>query len=833
MFKNNNKKIIRKIAKDKMKSNRGRYLMLLIAIVMTAVLLTGTLTVGASFIKSMEYTTMRQVGSKSHGGFKYLTPDIYEQIENHPDIKEKSSMQTIGFVLDPAFKTRSQQVFYMDQNAMDFSFMLPLLDGNLPVNDDEIVVNTLTLDMLNLPYEVGVEIQVDLDMDGEIKPVTWTVAGIYEGDHMAMADIWVVSKPLSNKMLEGIDIVYSPSEMKYAGLIQMGVMLNNSNNTEEKLLQIAEEEGISDIENRIAVNWAYTTNNINFSEISMYAVLLFLLIFSGYLTIYNIFYIGIIHDIQFYGMLKTIGCTKKQLKRIVIQQGIYFAIIGIPLGLAIGYLIGRMVSSYAIRGLNVSNVEISMNPLIFVFGVLLTLLTVYISARKPARMASKVSPIEASKMSVTKKKTTTKKKRKFSVFLMAKDNVMSYKKKALIVVLSMTISLVLLQTVTTSTSAVDMDQMINSIIAEDYTIANVQLFDYRYNYLQDTISGEILSTLESVEGMEVFEVYCMDKIIKPSNNLFDQVQISENTTDYDEIELLEGKQKVELYGIEEMSYKYLEEFVVEGEFDHEKFSSGTGVVISKTTPYFTSEEFGELEDIYNIGDTIAIPNQNGVEKNYDIIGFVDNMPYYLWDGSTSNLSINIYMSADEFEAINGVMPVMLASVKIDERIKEEAAVLLDGLAKAYPEFAYKSRNDYIEELSSFDDMLKLVGYSLSLLLGLVAILNFINTFVSNIVSRRRELAMLQSMGMTSRQLLIMLVMESALLSLISIVAGFVIGGGLSMEIANGVAFSTGEISFTPLIVVSPILILILSIVPIITYNNLKKESLVERLRVID
>lgn len=80
----------------------------------------------------MTYTIMRQVGTKAHGGFKYLTEEQYEALKDQPDIQKHSKMQTIGMLTDSVFKTRSQQVFNLDEHAMEFSFIIPLLKGKTP-----------------------------------------------------------------------------------------------------------------------------------------------------------------------------------------------------------------------------------------------------------------------------------------------------------------------------------------------------------------------------------------------------------------------------------------------------------------------------------------------------------------------------------------------------------------------------------------------------------------------------------------------------------------------------------------------------------------------------
>ena len=99
---------------------------------------------------------------------------------------------------------------------------------------------------------------------------------------------------------------------------------------------------------RIGVNWGYTSSQLGESmdATTLIAILTFLalVIFTGYLIIYNIFQISVTGDIRFYGLLKTIGVTPRQLKRIIRQQALFLCIVGIPAGLLLGYGVGATLT---------------------------------------------------------------------------------------------------------------------------------------------------------------------------------------------------------------------------------------------------------------------------------------------------------------------------------------------------------------------------------------------------------------------------------------------------------------------------------------------------------
>ena len=119
-----------------------------------------------------------------------------------------------------------------------------------------------------------------------------------------------------------------------------------------------------------------------------------LVFIAGFLIIYNIFQISVTADIQFYGRLKTLGTTNRQIRRLIFGQAGRICLIGIPLGLLFGWLLG-MVLVPSFLGILEGESTVSANPVIFIGSALFAWITVLLSCLRPARLAGKVSPIEA------------------------------------------------------------------------------------------------------------------------------------------------------------------------------------------------------------------------------------------------------------------------------------------------------------------------------------------------------------------------------------------------------------------------------------------------------
>ena len=153
---------------------------------------------------------------------------------------------------------------------------------------------------------------------------------------------------------------------------------------------------------------AVNENYINLSKpdpsvITSIVVICLVIILSSILVIYNIFYLSIITKVQEFGKLRAIGTTKKQIKKIILKEGMYLSVIAIPLGLVAGYIISEVIAKYLL----LSDVSVSKWLTALAIG-LISIITVYVSLIKPMKVASKVSIVEAVKYngeSTTKKKT--------------------------------------------------------------------------------------------------------------------------------------------------------------------------------------------------------------------------------------------------------------------------------------------------------------------------------------------------------------------------------------------------------------------------------------------
>ena len=147
---------------------------------------------------------------------------------------------------------------------------------------------------------------------------------------------------------------------------------------------------------------------------------------------------------------------------------------------------------------------------------------------------------------------------------------------------------------------------------------------------------------------------------------------------------------------------------------------------------------------------------------------------------------------------------------------------------------YESREKYKEQINKSMHSMLLIGSLLSMVIGMIALLNFINSFLTSIHARQMEFAMMRSIGMTKRQLLHALMVESGMYFILSLIAalitGFVVSVLLLKPLISGIWFATFKLTLMPILYVSPLLATFSMVIPVAAYIDIKKSSIIEMLR---
>ena len=242
--------------------------------------------------------------------------------------------------------------------------------------------------------------------------------------------------------------------------------------------------------------------SVDIGTVLALAAVLILIIFTGYLIIYNIFQISVSNDVRFYGLLKTIGTTGRQIKRLILIQSLLLSVIGIPIGLVIGYGVGMFMTRIVVAQMDGIMMVFSASPVIFVGSAVFALMTVWLSLRKPRRMAARISPVEAVRYTEGSgsKKSRKKGEKGASIFRMAVANLGRNKSKTVITVISMSFAIILLNITFILAKGFDMDKYLVRVKV-DFLVADAPYFQPGSFELWTGLSEEVIGQIETMEGV--------------------------------------------------------------------------------------------------------------------------------------------------------------------------------------------------------------------------------------------------------------------------------------------------------------------------------------------
>lgn len=176
MMKVSNRKIVSRLAFASFKANKTRNLMAIIAISLTTVLFTTLFTIGIGMGKSFQNQTMRQSGGSAHGALKYITEEQFNAIKDHPLIKEIGYNKFITYADNPEFLKRPVEMRYEDEADTKLRFTAPTT-GRIPQQEDEIITDSMTLDLLGIPHLVGEKVTLSYTIKEKIYHKDFVLSG--------------------------------------------------------------------------------------------------------------------------------------------------------------------------------------------------------------------------------------------------------------------------------------------------------------------------------------------------------------------------------------------------------------------------------------------------------------------------------------------------------------------------------------------------------------------------------------------------------------------------------------------------------------------------------
>lgn len=864
MYSTRNKKCMLKLAKKDFLKNRTRNIVAVLAMILTTVLFATLITTGVGAYESVQLTLQKQKGSKADADIRYMTEEQFEKLSKDERVDFVGLRRPIGFLSNA--KTHNIELDYMDSIEQELTFSVPTL-GCAPTKENEIATTDRALESLGIKPKVGAEVEIEFELRNQIHQYKMVVSGIWEAPN-SQTSLMLVSDKFMQENEEIFPYTFD-KDRQYAGTYFSDIVLKNTNNMEEQLQNIVLSLG-GNPEDANAENYiAYAVNRITNPEMTVSVLIIglvfaLLFVFAGYLLIFNIFEISVLRDVQKYGLLKTIGTTQKQIKFLVRIQTLWLLLIALPCGLLIGYFLGKAILPFAIGFItneysNLS-VEVSPNIIIFLGAAVFTIFTVLVSVRKPINIISKISPMEALRYSEkTEKSKKIKHTKKISVWRLALSNVKRRKKRSVFIVISMTLCCMLFNSTLIIVNSIDIEKALKEQCAADVVIANGNTFNNIKGYIHhtDRLDENIVELVEDQFDIE-------DKGLIYKNTLDDRNVTIDYGLTYDKADLVkeDGKAGImveqyyiplgyddfpvcNVYGCNENVFQRCNFLKIADDISvaelYQKLEEGNYVVEAVRKKQGQSSV--NMEDFQcEIGDKIKVRSNGEEERELEVIAqmSVTSTEYEVPNVTTGITAVGgdapmFYISENTFKNIYEKPSLMSFSFNVD---KEELVPIMEQIDKLVEqkegEIGCSSVIMLRNSLSGIKNTVYIIGGFISVILGMSGFINFINLMITNIITRKKEYAVMQSIGMTTKQLIRLIVNEGLLYALSSAVLGIVlsvlVGGTMIKIICNAIWFMTYKLLLWSAITLSVVTIILSGVIPVIVFKSFNKESIVEKIR---
>ncbi|HBY3517899.1 TPA: FtsX-like permease family protein [Clostridioides difficile] len=787
-----------KIAKSNLKQNKSKSILIIITIILSTLMLSS---IGIYIVDAGAYQKENTI--KYSGNYQGILANVDEKqadiLSNHADVELTGEMNGVG--VEKLEDDSNISLAYMNEDALKLN-SFEFIKGKLPSKENEIVLDSGALKALGYKNkDLGEKIKISYDDYKNDKKIEkeFIISGILKTSEISEAGKYYYAIISESYMRNTRDM----SQEDFNIYVKFNDKSNLSiEQAKEKLDKIANDIGLD------TINTAVNENYINALKPDMETIMggVFVglvIVLSSILVIYNIFYISIVTKVQEFGKLRAIGATKKQIKNIVFKEGFILAGIAIPIGIILGYVLANII----IKSFMDIDVKSSRLPVILSV-VVISSISVVLSLLKPMKVASKVSIVDA--VRYTGNKISNKSKRKgyknINLKRLSHANLERNKKRTYMTLASLILSGTIFITVSTALESFDAEKMAREHFPYDI---EVRLSGYEMNsdknpkdnlnilQMDNPLSKDFFNQIKNMEGIKRIESARSVKI---------------GMEDYD----VEFKYDL-LQSINENDVKSLNKNIIDGKINLERLQTGDEIVITHVD---TAKEMG-----VKAGDKIRLTLYDGdkkIKKEFKVQAIAMGVPSFgigkdfidrtLKYDSTS--SLGIYTEEGKYQEIKDSIKKIaknngfLETDFIDSRIESNKATI---------------------------SFIKIMGYTLTGIIGVIGFMNLVNTMITSIVTRKKELGMLQAIGLTNKQLVKMLNSE-AMYYTSGMMIGSILFGGILGYIAviflkkTGLSYATYSLPIVPILLMIVCILIAQFITTYLIGRSFNKESLIDRVR---
>lgn len=792
---------------SRLKYNKGRSFLTIIAIALMTTLLTAIGSSAFTFIRYQQMETEQNAGNY-HATLKGTTAEQIFKLENHSDVESVLTRESIASIEIPKLNAFLNYEVLRKGNIKQTE----LKEGSMPSEANEIAGPPALFERLGAIPKIGQKILLPLRIQGgAIQNCEFVISGILEQQDISNLNMnetrLVYGAYISEKFVEQN---VAPEKRIYNAYLRI---MNEKEYTKDEIegmcTEIAEDIGLSKVD--ISYNDQYLTYMTNPSTEAqkMMIGLGLLVIILGGMVIYSIYYVSVISNIQEMGKLKALGATKKQIRRLLLTESMSLSIIGIPFGILLGYLITAAMFTLIIftKG---SGVDTFWYPTVILAVIAAVLLTVLVSIRKPMKMASAISPVEAMRYQEPQGKKKQKKSFKtLSVSKLSYANLQRNKRRTTVTLLALGFSGILFMTTANVANNVKAENYARMLmpkgdfeISLSYSLNDMEYPENNLNSLQqqDFLGESLKNQIMSIDGVEHIEEK-HTVLAEPKN-----VKLEE--------------QRIEVGGISESNIDSLKGSLKRGSLDYNQLKQSNGIIFTWDILF---EEYG-----FQIGDTIELTLYDGYKK----IPFTGTLT------ASTNSSEETFLIADDIlkELITDENPTTALYITVRPESFDSVKSQLDTLQQNNSYFSFKA---YDEEMGIAEQLIRTIRftiYGLLTVIGIIGYISLINTMITSILIRKKELGILQAIGLSDKQLRQMIHREGMFFTLGTLLLALVFGNGLGYILVRFIMntkilmISKYDYPFIPTILL--IIAVSLGQIAITFFTNryIHKQSLVDRMR---
>lgn len=842
--------IINKVTLKTLWKNKVRTLVTIIGIILSAAMITAVTTSISTLRNYLLEVIIEQEGDW-HGSASGISSEKLDELKENDEIESITTVQNIGYSLLEDCINESKPYLFIAGMAHNFSESMPvhLTAGRLPSNASEIILPNHLETNGGVIYSIGDELKLNIgirELNGTYLNQNDPFIGSENGE----------SESLTIKEQRSFTVVGFYQRPNYESYSAPGYTALTVDNGEriysyDVYLKVRHPKEIFAFMDETFQEYQYKTNNdyLRFSGISdnssynsvfysLAAILIGIIVFGSISLIYNAFSISVSERTKQFGLLSSIGATRKQMTRGVLFEAFALSIVGIPLGILAGILgmgitfkfTENIFTSYIGSGTNtVFHMSVSWEAIII--AALIAIITVLISAYIPAKRAVRVSAIDAIRLSKDVRIKTSKVKTSKLIYrlfgfegMLARKNFKRNRKKYRATVISLFLSIVLF--ISASSFSAYLKESTGKVMEPSG-------YDIIYTYTPDLAEkhplDEVYSNLKNLSGVKDSSYTIMNypyyTEIAADNLSPEYVEYALKSLNYNLEEVLYTYINVAEYFIDDVSFeKYLNDnsMNTDTHMDPDKplpvildysrifdFNEGryyTMGLLKDDLKKIDMIQFAEMDDLYFTGETQEVNGQTvyiymdkegnkkqltaeKAAKDYTIeVGnFTDKKPFFVSTNEGLRISLLYPISAvskvlGEESELNTI--TMFFKTNDHKAVYDKMYKALSGMGLNTSRlFDYASM---AESDRAIITVLDVFSYGFIVLISLIAAANVFNTISTNIGLRRHEFAMLKSIGMTKKMFNKMMNYECLLYGLKGLLYGIPVSIGVTYLIYKSI-----------------------------------------------